>query len=370
MPKTAKPSNPESHITREKLLKWVGGITAVLSLIFGVIQFIRLVADVRERERQVTEFYEVGKRQQASADYSAAWISFEQAAKSAESGGLLAKLMGQPGEQRLNVRRGQEDLAMEWLRNIRASQGQTFSRIVEPLVLVLERGILSATGPRKADLIAHAGWAHFLRWREGRRDLNPEQHYRQALEVDPTNPYAHANWGHWQLWRRERVEDANQHFSAALSSGRARDYVRNLQLAALKNLGSDGDSEFLTVVNEMRKNNESIEAQFRNDLYSIYYFACSRRGDSESLTKLLAAVPAAEQVVTFRALFYGEHDGDFDQWKRQSRDACLATLLEAAGEREEALQMWLDVRQNLSSRDGGSLSDRAHDAIQRLSSSR
>ncbi len=376
MLKKAKPTPPENLTSRgkvEKLLKWVGGVTAVLSLIFALHKFVEMVSDVRERQRQIAEFYEVGKRQQANADYAGAWNSFEEAMKAAEPGGQLAKLTAQLGEQRLQLRQAQEDLAMEWLRNIRTSQGQTFSDIVAQLAPVLERGIVSAAGPRKADLLAHVGWADFLRWREGRRDLTPEQQYRLALEIDPANPYAHAHWGHWQFWRRENIEDAKAHFSAALASGRARDYVRKMQLAAAKNLGPDGDATFLAAINDMRKNNEPIAAQTRTDLYSIYHFTCASRFDAERFEKLLTAVPAAEQIATFRALFYGlpaqagEHADDFDQWKRPGRDACLAALLEAAGQPEEALQIWQQLFQTWPAEGSGSLGDRAREAIKRLS---
>ncbi len=341
LPNERHPGDDQGSRTRpERLLKWVGGITAVLSLIFGLHQMIRLVSDVRERQRQITELYKVGKLQQGNADYSTAWASFEQAMKSAEPGGQLAKLTGQLGDERIKLREAQEDLAMDWLRNIRTSGDQTFSDIVDQLVPVLDQGIVSASGTRQADLLAHVGWANFLRWRDGHRELNPEQQYRQALTIDPANPYAHSHLGHWQFLQRENIAAAKEHFLAAMATGRAQDYVRKIHLAALKNLGSDGDGEFLAVVNDMRKNNETIDAQTRADLYSIYYFACSNRYDAERFAKLLAAVPAAEQVATFRALFYGKHDSDFDQWKRPGWDACLATLLEAAGQREEALQIW------------------------------
>ena len=92
-----------------------------------------------------------------------------------------------------------------------------------------------ARGPRKADLLAHLGWADFLRWREGQRQLDPADRYRQALAVDPSNVYAHAMLGHWLLWSSDSVVDANRHFDAALQSGRERPFVRRLQLAGLGN---------------------------------------------------------------------------------------------------------------------------------------
>jgi hypothetical protein len=358
---------PRSRL--EPVLKWVGGVTAILSLIFGVHQFTRMVSDVRERQRHIAELSRVGELQQGAADYAGAWASFEQALETAESGGLLAKLTGQLDQQRLKLRQAQEDLAMQWLENVNArlSRGQTFSDIVDRLAPVVNRGAASASGARRADLLAHVGWANFLRWRDGQRNLNPEQQYRQALEIDPANPYAHVYWGHWKLWRQEKLEDARQHFSAAIASGRIRDHVRKIQLAALRNLGSEGEGEFLAVINEMRKNNETIDARTRNDLYSVYSFACSLRHDADRVARLLAAVPATEQVATFQALYYGAQEEAFDKWKRPGRDACLATLLEAAGQREEALKIWLALGQSFPPKDGGGLGDRARDATKRLS---
>lgn len=324
----------------------------------------QIVSDVRERQRQVAELSKIAKLQQGAADYESAWASFEQAFKTAESGGQLAKLTGQLSEERRELRTAQEDLAMEWLENARPSGGQTFSTIVDKLVPVLNRGIADASGARKADLLAHFGWANFLRSRDGRQGLNPEQQYREALEIDPTNPYAHAHWGHWNLWRSEKkMEEARGHFSAAIAVGRARGYVRKIQLAAWKNLRGEGNGEFLKVVNDMRKNNETIELQNRSDLYSIYSFACAARYDADGFAKLTASVPATEQLATFRALFYGE---DFDESRRPGRDVCLATLLEAAGQKDEALQTWLTLRQKFPRKDTGSLSARVHEAITRL----
>ena len=350
---------PRDRVSR--LLKWVAGVTAILSLIFAVHQAVQLISDVREQRRQITELYKVGKVQQGAADYEGAWASFERALKIAESGGKLAKLTGQLSKETITLREAQEDLAMEWVKNIVRPEGQTFSRIVDQLVAVLNRGAANATGVRKADLLAHVGWANFLRWRDGNRQLNPEQQYRQALEIDPANPFAHAHWGHWMAWGRETsLEEAKRHFSAALASGRAREYVRKIQLAAFQNLGMDGEGNFLGVINEMRTSNEKIDPLTRNRMFAIYAYSC-RYGD-ERFQRLLAAVPATEQLATFRALFY---DVGFDEGRRWTRDACLATLTEAAGDREEALRLWVALRQHYSSPGSGQRD--ADAAIKRLS---
>lgn len=243
----------------EKVLKWVAGITAVLSLIFGVQKLVETVAANNDRQRQVDEASTVARAQQQAGDYAAAWDSFGAALKAAESGGTLARLTGRLDERTVELRAAREDLAMEWLRNIRVSGGQTFSDIVAKLLPALTQGAASSQGARKADLLAHTGWAYFLRSRDGAGDTNPQRAYESALQVDPSNPYAHAFLGHWLLWRGGSIETSQQHFTAALASGREKPFVRTLQLASFRNRGSDGDAPYVAVVREMTKNRESVE---------------------------------------------------------------------------------------------------------------
>lgn len=365
-----RPTSEGDKAPRDKfatLLKWVGAVTAILSLVFAIHRVTQLVSDLREQQRHIAELREVGKLQQSTADYDGAWASLEQALKVAESGGMLDKLTGQLSKEAIELRQAQEDLAMEWLKHVTRPEGQTFSSRVDKLASVLNRGVANATGARKADILAHVGWAIFLRWRDGNHELDPEPQYRQAVGIDSTNPYAHALWGHWILWRRKNPDDAKQHFAAALASGRVREYVRSIQLVAFRNFGSDGEGEFLAAINDMRKNGEKIDAPASRDLRSIYSFTCSNRYDADRFAKLLAAVPATEQLATFQALFCGSHDEDFDQWSRPGRDACLATLLEAAGQREEALRIWQALHKSFPPKDGSSLAVRAQEAIKRLS---
>ncbi len=346
----------------ETLLRWIGGVTAVLSLILGLYQVAHLVSNTRERQRHIAELLAVGKEQQGAGDYPAAWASFEQALNSADEGGQIAKLIGRLDAERQQIRKAQEDLAMLWLEDLRVAQGQKFADIVDKLVPVLDRGVASTSGVRKADLLAHVGWAYFLKTRDGPGNMNAEQYYRQALKMDSANPYAHAHWGHWILWKGGNPEEAMRHFSAAVSSGRARPYVRMIQLAALRNSRSERtDGEFLRVVNDMRKNNEQIDARTRSDVYAIFYSALS---PGEGVQRLTAAVPATEQIATIRALFY---EADFDPSKIPTREAYLAILQEAAGLPDEALKTWLALRSTFSANTPRPLVARADAAIKRLS---
>lgn len=135
-----------------------------------------------------------------------------------------------------------------------------------------------------------------------------------------------------------------------------------MQLSAIGTLGREGEEEFLRLVNEMRKNSEKIDARTSNRMCGIFWSACVPRNQDRS-AQVFAAVPITEHLVTFRALFYGN---DFDKSRARERDACLAALVEAAGQREEALQVWVTLRQGFSPADR-EWRDRAEAAIKRLS---
>jgi hypothetical protein len=253
---------------------------------------------------------------------------------------------------------------MAWLRDARPGPGKAFSEIVNPVLPVLERGLLTAAAGRKADLLAHLGWADFLRSRDDGVARNPETRYRDAIQLDPGNPYAHVHLGHWILWRNGPLDVARKEFSAALASGRAHDYVRTMQFAALQNARTpEADGEILRVVNDMRKNKEAIDERTRASVFSMYVSAFTR--DEATTQKLLTALPPSDQLETFQALFY---DQDFDQAKRPSRELCLAKLQEAVGRSEDALRTLRAVQSELPANASGGLRRAVDASIARLSS--
>jgi hypothetical protein len=181
---------------------------------------------------------------------------------------------------------------------------------------VLARGSSGAKGERLGNLLAHMGWADYLRG--GRAEsggLDPVKQYRAALEADPANVYAHAMWGFELLRDRSSpaaLAEAKRHFAAALETGREREYLRYLEVSALLQAYTnvwiedlERQKEVLRVVSAMRTGNESRPkgwgpGSFKGKVWSIYYFGFV--ADNER-AQLLAALPPAEHLATFRWLF-------------------------------------------------------------------
>ena len=337
---------------RAKILKWVGFVTALIGLVLGLNEVIGLARGSRERRRQVGELVSAAAVEKDSGNFAAAWASLEKAA--------------QIDGSNLDVRRRQEDLAFAWLDTGRPGAGTKFSELADKVTPILSRAAASEDRSRRADAYAHMGWAEFLRSREGGGSSDPEASYRKALAEDPNNPYANAMLGHWTLWRGGKFDDARRDFAAALSTGRAREFVRGLQISALLNShAEEAEEEAIRVVNEMRKAGEKSEDALtdvaRDRLFSVYYgWIASPRPKAE----FLSVVPPAEHLATFGWLF---DRMPFDESKSLQREYWLATLEEAAGQTGEALQRFRALRAKLPRGTAGRLPDSTDAAIARLS---
>jgi hypothetical protein len=241
-----------------RVLKWVGAITAIISLVLGARQLITWGGDVLHRRREAAAQIELA-RQQASRDaFADAWASLDRAATL------------QPGEA---VEQARVDVAFAWLQESRPGPGKPFTTITDVVTPVLDRALLTATGSQRADLLAHLGWVTFLRSRDGVPG-DPAARYREALAVDAGNAYANAMIGHWLMWTGSNVDEARRHFETALSSaGDRRPFVRSLQLSALANRGESADADLIRVADEMRQRSEPIDPPAADRVYRAFLFS-------------------------------------------------------------------------------------------------
>jgi tetratricopeptide (TPR) repeat protein len=263
------------------------------------------------------------------------------------------------------VRQLQEDVAMDWIRNVRVDGGKgSFGDAIKPALAVVDTGLATATGSRRADLLAHTGWATFLLWRDGDRRLTPVDSYREALSIDPGNPYANAMLAHWTLFQdHANVETAAKLFDTAVRSGRDLDAVRTLQWAAYSNADtSEANVERIRLADTMRRNGEKLNARQAQALWGPYYFSM-RPSQSKDRQTLLDAVPPDDHISTLGWAF--EEYAGKDDSRRQAIRYYTALLNAKAGRTDQAITDLRAMEKELA-QSPGSLQDAVLASLQEL----
>jgi hypothetical protein len=347
------------------VMKWVGILTALISFGTALYALAHSASELRDHKRVFREQFKSAQMQRSSGDFANAWDSFSHAETTVADEGVFSKLLGGLSPEQQEVRTAEQDLAMEWLRYGHVPEGSQFSVITDKLVNVLTIGANTSSGARKADLLAHLGWAYFLKQRDGDESLRPDAEYKEAVAADAKNPYANVFWGHWILWNHGALKDANERFAIALSSDRARSVVRHFQLAALANVRSnDSDAAWLRVVSDMQAASEKIDSSLRDEVCNRYAQVLQ---DPALMQQIFAQVPAARQVELLRALLQSEA---ISEVQKTTLSVALAESLQAAGRPQEALEAWNMIAGELKSQPHSIWTDRVDAAIKRLSGKR
>jgi hypothetical protein len=347
------------------VMKWVGVITALISFGTALYALIHSAGELRDHKRVFQEQLKSGQAQEAAGDFAGAWDSFTHAEATVADEGVFAKLLGGLSAEQREVRTAEQDLAMEWLRSSRVPEGTQFSTIADKLVGVLTIGANTSTGTRKADLLAHLGWAYFLKQRDGDETLRPDAEYKEAVAADAKNPYANVFWGHWILWNHGPLSAANARFAAALSSDRAHAVVHHFQLSALANVRSnDTDAAWLRVVSDMQVEGEKADSSLRDEVCNRYAQALQ---DDALKQQILVQVPATRQVELLQSALQSE---GLSEVQKTTLDVALAESLEAAGRQANALEAWKRLAVELKSQPHSIWSDRVDAAVKRLSGKR
>lgn len=274
-----------SSSTVSRLVKWIGAGAALISLILGAKQLIGIATDRSERSRASAEFTALARQQAGRGEFVDAWQSLDRADERSRT----------PESDAARL-----DIAFRWLEDGRPGAGQPFTRITDAVMPALDRALLDPQQPRRADILAHLGWATFLKSREtGSGD--PAALYKQALDVDAHNAYANAMMAHWLLWQGEPLTTARPYFDAAIASGQQRQFVRTLQLAALRNRNDEAaDAELIRVADSMRRQNESLDDRSARAAYVVYR---QRYGPNAAPANAAeVGIPPADQLATFQWL--------------------------------------------------------------------
>jgi TIR domain len=266
------------------------------------------------------------------------------------------------------VREAQDDVAMDWIRNVRVESGKsTFAEAIKPALAVIDASLPSATGMHRADLMAHTGWATFLLQREGDRRLNPADAYQEALSIDPVNPYANAMLAHWVLLQDDDVPRGVKLFETALQSGRALDAVRTLQWAGYGNVRTpEADAERVRLADAMRRASERLNGAQAQALWGPYYFGMSVSREKEREI-LLDALPPDDHIRTLDWAF--EDYAAKDDSRRQTIRYYVALLDARAGRNGQAISGLRALNKELGE-SPGSLRDAVQAALKQLQSGR
>ncbi|MGA6826920.1 toll/interleukin-1 receptor domain-containing protein [Nitrospira sp. NS4] len=339
--------------------RWLIGAGMVLA-VAGACAFV--FVSLRESAQEIAALLAVGRTQEEAHDYAGAWNTYDQALQRVDGRPLTRWFDRKVAADVANAR---TDAAMRWLGDVHKPSEKKWADIVDPLLPALDAAAAVAEGPRKADILAHRGWADFLRTRDGRADLNPAVYYQRAIDLDPANAYAHAMWGHWILWSGGTLPDADGHFRQALAGGEHRSYVRRTQFSALQNRqGDESALAQLRAANDMRRAQEVLDASFRRRLFSVFDSKLRPpRDPKEFLAQVTSVVPAGDLVATYLWLF---DDREFPFPDQRGAPYYLALLQEAAGDDAAAVKTLQAFRATLTPNDR-SFREGADRALVRLS---
>ena len=339
-PHCHSPQQPRKLHTFATVLKWVGGITAVISLVIGMDRVNDLYSSWRERAATIEELVAAARLQEAARDYPGGWSLLQEALELDASARAVRDYQG--------------PFAMVWLRDIRVTGDQTFSELVDPLLPVLYRGAANKDKTLAADMLAHIGWANYLKRNDGIRGVEIDETFERALALDPTNTYGNVHWAYWVLhngnlrdYGEAAIDKARRHIAAALASGRDRQYVLEMAFSGLDGSPHKGSSEeMLRMAHQLSQTNEGLPSGLMRSLHSLYEpitRGLDRRGQAR-LNELMEILPPEKLLATFNWILDGMVVGKpFAAADLSGNRYIVGRLHEAAGNRARALAIYRDL---------------------------
>jgi tetratricopeptide (TPR) repeat protein len=309
------------------LLGWVGGISALIGLFAsiagGVTWFVAHQKQKTERQAKIT----LAEAQTNQGEYQAAVQTY------------AAILKDDPLDRA--VLDQQLATTMQWVEDFHvvSSSDQNSDQIaasaLDQVLPILDGGLSRTKGIAAADVQAHIGWAHWMNNKMADREVGPaaEQNLRAALATDPTNAYANGMLGNWLLQNGGSLEEAIRDFKVALSTGKARPFIRSLQFGGLIYHDERGArAELIKAANDMRKAHEPIHAATKSRLLSFCYTVAIN--DPADLAESLSSVPTDESWQTYLWIDDAPRSSDV---QRTDHEFIQANLLELSGKRQESL---------------------------------
>ena len=350
---------PQRWHNFSQILKWIGGIVTIVSLVGGVITLSRFYIDWKERHDAVDEIVAAADWLIRSENYNQAWDMYAQAA------GL--------NPSSVQVRDGRFHLALVWIRDFQTDQRRV-DDVLTQLTEILYRGLPQAEPNQSATILAHIGYVQVL------RQVNQlpvftdiEALFEQAFAASESNVYANAMYARWLTLARpmtvEHLDRAQQYFERALASGRERAYIRQLQFSAFTHysyahsdeLELNSMTKLIRICIEMRANGEGYPDENTRYRIRVGYGNTGRADHVETLVGLL---PPQAHLEVYEWLL--QADDDSREFMQQQSTYIRARLNEEIGARDRALELYRQLLAVKTHRDIAALVDRG---IERLTGS-
>lgn len=282
-------------------LKWVGGATAVLSLVALSIQLTEIVQNSLKTRVSVGQLVKVAGLLRAKNDLTGAQEMLDQA------------LRLDPGD--FSAHQLQVQIAMQQIRrNVYYSLagGETeWDAEVKPLILKIRRGIGHRDPRFAADVYAHLGWAYSLL---SARQPSIMNFYEEALALDPDNVFANAFWGGTCLrifkglgdpckaCGEDPLETACHHFRLALAQKREHTLIQQIAFSNLlwrsMSTGTQGAIEALVLAKDFLKKGSDGAHKYGWELLQDLHAAMDHGRKEAALLRRFSAAELLKLVQT------------------------------------------------------------------------
>jgi len=356
MEKDSQQAEPSARKPWPVFMGWVGNTTALIglfaSLAGGVAWFVNHHRQKEEYQAKIA----LAQAQAKQEEYQASLQTYAEILKADPLDRSALDL--------------QLNTAMQWTEDFHApdlegkSPAEQAASALDEILPILDSGLSRAKGSQAADVQAHIGWAHWLNQHIAHREFGSaaEQNFRGALATDPSNVYANAMLGNWMLQKRASFTEAVQHLDIAVSTGKARPFVRELQLGGLIYLDQPGArAELIKAVDQMRTSNEPIDEGTKRRILAFCFDSAVR--DHAELVESLSGVPPDESWKTYLWL---DDNAEGSQFQATAHDFIHANVLELQGNRQEALDTYRLLARKLKN-EPGPMKSSVDAAIARLS---
>ncbi|MEW6520991.1 MAG: PDZ domain-containing protein [Thermodesulfobacteriota bacterium] len=316
-------------------LKWIGAVTALISLVAGSFQLNGLLQNSRERAESVGKLVRAADMQIEYNDLDSALQLVEQA------------LTLEPGSRAAGER--QVTVAMLLLRRGFDYDRKGYREKIDSLLPVLYRGAVDADPVRAADSLAHIGLANRIRQFDQNKKFPVKEYFARAVALDSNNVFAHVFWAECCLSADTRLdcgnnlETAEQHFSLAMRDGRQQDYVRRQRFDRLRGTSVEGADilligDMITAWRNKIPLDDKQQAMILHDVSGFFY------PDERSVNKLRNLLQRFQAAEVLAMLEWAVEGRKGEQNENVPLLALLAYLTELTDNRSLAIARYRAAR--------------------------